>query len=405
MLPIGIDVYEALPKQTIKMTRSENFKNTITGELTSLLNAQAFSFTSIFDKIYGCRYADYTDNDTDFKQFIISQSDVYFGLALEEYKKVLQPTLKQEIQDIALRDTDRRYDVLIKLRDRDCFEIVLKNAEDFLKGDDYLNDHGYRYEDGQVLFDLIEAYYDPIFQEGVVSFFHQAFNFAKNYAKENKKWDYLSGDPEGTTLLVIAQAVSSLSKEDREQFADLVFEIYAFCSNADASYDVNQASGYIALLLTTYDKRIDIEILNNAVEVTGEHYQNNTFVHQTLYCKWLLTNDSKSALSYLTSEENVKGYAFAIMSLADLNCKEALPVFESLLEQEKDPVFIELLKEAIERLNIQKAIPEIEKRMIWMNGNLTPTQRALGAESNNVFVKRAQEKIVLDNNVYETDDE
>ena len=49
------------------MTRSDNFKNTITGELTSLLNAQAFSFTSIFDKIYGYRYADYTDNYTDFK--------------------------------------------------------------------------------------------------------------------------------------------------------------------------------------------------------------------------------------------------------------------------------------------------------------------------------------------------
>ena len=82
MLPIGIDAYEALPKQTIKMTRSENYKNTITGELTSLLNAQAFSFTSIFDTISGYRYADYTDDYTDFKRFIRAQSDVYFGLAL-----------------------------------------------------------------------------------------------------------------------------------------------------------------------------------------------------------------------------------------------------------------------------------------------------------------------------------
>lgn len=388
------------------MIASNNYRNTIAEELSSISNSQEFNVTSIFDKIYGYPYSDYTDNYYDFEQFIKEQSDIYFDLAINNYKKTLQPNLKKEIQDISLRDLYRRYDVLIKLGDRDSFDIVLKNAADFLKGEDYLYNHGIRYEDGQVLFDLIQAYYNSLYTEEVVSFFNQAFDFAKKYSKANKKWEYLSGDPDGTTLLVITQAISSLNKkEDREQFANVVFDIFTFCSLEEKRYELNQASGYIALLLTIYDKKIDFKVLDNAINITGKHFQNNTFVCQTRYSKWFLTYDGKGALSYVKSEENKKGFVFAIIALADLNYQEALPFLESLLKEEKDPVSIEVIKEAIKRLNVQKTIPDIENRMIWLNGNLTPTQRALGAESKNIFVERAQQKIALDDNVYETDDD
>jgi hypothetical protein len=386
------------------MTKSHNYKK-IEEELSSFSNSQEFNLTSIFDKIYKYHYSDYTDDYSYFKQFIKKQSDIYFNLAINEYAKTLQPNLKKEIQDIALRDLYRRYDVLIKLGDRDCFDIVLKNAEDFLKGEDYLYDHGYKYENGQILFDLIQVYYNPLYKEEVVSFFNQAFNFAKKYSKENKKWEYLSGDPDGTTLLIIAQAIASLKKEDREQFWNLIVNIYTYSSNDERSYEMNQVSGYIALLLTCFDKKINLEILENTIDITGEHYKNNTFVHQTLYSKWFLTNDSKSALSYIKSEENRKGVIFAIIVLADLNDKGALPTLESRLKEEKDPVFIEVYKEAIKRLKSQDTVPIAESRMIWLNGNLSPTQRALGAESDNIFIKRAQEKIKLDDNVYETGDD
>lgn len=384
------------------MTELNNYKDTIAKELSSFSNSQEFSVTSIFDKIYGYPYP---DNYYDFKQFIKEQSDIYFNLAIDEYKKSLQPNLKKEIQDIALRDLYRRYDVLIKLGDRGCFDIVLNSAEDFLKGEDYLFHNGYHYEDGQVLFDLIQAYYNPVYKEDVVSFFNQAFNFAKKYSKENKKWEYLSGDPDGSTLLIIAQAVTWLKKEDREQFSNLVLDIYTFSSSSNRSYEMKQASGYIALLLTNYDKKIEIQVLENVINITGEHYKDNIFVHQTLYCKWLLTNDSESALSYIQLEENRKGIIFAIIALADLNYRKALPSLKSRLKEEKGPIFIEVYKEAINRLEAQNTTPKIESRMIWLNGNLTPTQRELGAESDNIFVKRVREKIELDDNVYETDDD
>ena len=293
---------------------------------------------------------------------------------------------------------------MIQLGDRDCLDIVLKDAQDYLKGDDYLTEHGYRYEDGQVLFDLIQAYSNPDFRESVIAFINQSFSFSKTYAKENKEYDYLSGDPDSSILLVICQAISLLNKGDREQFTRLVFDIYKFSSFDERSYATNQASGYIALLLTDYEG-VDIEVVNNSIEVTGEHYQTNAFVHQTLYCRWILTKDIDGALSYLKLEENRKGFIYAITALVDLNYKEALPMFESMMKEEKHPVFIEVLKEAIARLNLQNAIPETKNRMIWMSGSLTPTQRALGAQPDNVFVTRAQEKMDIDDNVYETDDD
>lgn len=387
------------------METPNNYKKTIAEELASFSNSKAFNYTSLFDKLYGYSSSDYSNDYYGFEAFIREQSNLYFNKAIIEYKKTKSIELKNKLNNIALRQFNERYDILIRLDDYEYFKLVLDKAKDFLKGEDFLFDQDDFGRSEAALFSLPQAFYNPNFKEEVTVFFNEAFNYSKTYALEHKEYDYLSGEPDGDTLLVLAQAISALNKKEREHFASLVFDIYTFCSLKERDYNVNQASGYIALLLPKFSKKIDIEILNNAIEVTGKHYQKNTFVHQTLYSKWLLSNDCESALAYLKLEENKKGFIYACIALADLNCKTALPLFESMLKEAEDPVFIEVLIEAIKRLKNQDSIVDIEDRMIWLNGNLTPTQRALGANSDNIFVKRAQEKVALDDTVYETDDD
>ncbi|MCF6359864.1 MAG: hypothetical protein L3J29_03785 [Cyclobacteriaceae bacterium] len=383
----------------------ESYCQKLHKEISSFEKLPGTSLTKLFEKIYGYSYRNYTDDYIKFSLFIKSQSNIYLDKAIFKTVETGDKGLKEELYAIAMNKFHRRYDVLLKLKDQKYFEVVLKNAFDFLRGDDYLYYHGFKFENGQVLFDLAEAYYISQYKSLVVSFFNDAFNFAIKYAKDNKKYDYLDGHPDSTTLLILAQAIGSLQAGDREQFSSLIFRIYEFCSIDDRSYDLHQASGFIALELTAYKSLFDLQVLNRAVKVTGKHYKENTFVHQTLYSKWYLEKNIKEPLLYLQSEENKEWPSFAVFALTDLNCKEAIPVLKSMKSKEKNPVFIEIFKEAIARLNIQKETPENEDRIIWLNGSLTPTQRALGAESNNVFVARAKEKYNLDDTVYETDDD
>lgn len=95
---------------------------------------------------------------------------------------------------------------------------------------------------------------------------------------------------------------------------------------------------------------------------------------------------------------------FAVFVLADLGFKQALPSFIEKQKEERHPVMWEIYNEAIQRLESDYIPVGNEDRMIWLNGHLTPTQRALGAENDNVFVKRAMQKQAVEDTVYETDD-
>jgi len=383
----------------------ENYYHKLSKEIASYEKLPDTSLTKLLEKIYHYSFMDYTEERNEFSVFIKSQSNLYLGKAIQKSIETDDKDLKEELYEIAMHRVHRRYDILLKLEDQKYFEVVIKNAFDFLRGEDYLFNHGFQFESGQVLFDLVSAYYIPQYKSLVVTFLTDAFDFALKYAKDNKKYDYLSGHPDSTTLLVLVQAIGSLQTEDRKQFSSLIFRIYKFCSEKKKSYDLNQASGFIALELTKYNKHFDLQVLDNAIEVTGKYYAKNIFVHQTLYAKWYLAKNCKEALQYLQSEENQKWPTFATFALADLNCKEALPILKSIKSDEKNTVFIEIFKEAIARLNTQKETPKNENRIIWLNGSLTPTQRAMGAESDNVFVIRAQEKHNVDDTVYETDDD
>ena len=378
----------------------------IENEIKEYTSQNKGKYNLIFEKIRSYRSGDYTEDYYVFQSHMLGITDFYFDQMIQEYKESKGAKLKKDCIVIADYFLDRRYDVLIRLDDEEAFEIVLQYANDFLKGESFLFDQQ-KYVNGQSLFALAQAYYNPKFKERVVAFFINAFEFAKKYAKENDKHGLsTSADPDGDTLLQLCSAITSLTQDDREQFSKIVFDIYTFSSNSKRrSYELYQASGFIALLLPFYKSSFDIEIIDKAINVTGKFYKENTFVHQTLYAKWVLEKNTEEVLIYYLNEENGKWPNFAIMALADLSCKEALPFFIEKQKETKDSILWEIYEEAIQRLKNNYKPLQVEDRMIMLNGNVTPTQRALGAESNNVFVQRAQKKAHIDDTIYETDDD
>lgn len=362
-------------------------------------------YNLVFEKIRSYSYSDYTEDYYEFQSYIRDIMNSYFDQMILEYKETKNNELKKDCIVIADYLLDRRYDILIRLDDEEAFEIVLQYAEDFLKGEDFIF-FQQKYVNGESLFALAEAYSNPKFKDRVVVFFTNAFEYAKKYAKDNDKLGLsTSADPNGDTLLQLCIAITSFAKEDREQFSKLIFDIYLFSSNKSRSYEMKQASGFIALLLPFYKASFDIKIIDEAINVTGKFYKENTFVNQTLYTKWILEKNAEEALDYYLNKENEKWPSFAIMALTDLSYKEALPLFIEQQKETKDPVLWEIYEEAIQRLKSDYKPLQIENRMIMLNGNVTLTQRALGTESNAIFVKRAQKKIGIDDTVYETDDD
>jgi hypothetical protein len=163
-----------------------------------------------------------------------------------------------------------------------------------------------------------------------------------------------------------------------------------------------QASGFMAIQLTYFQASFNIKVIIDAIEITGKYYADNIFVKQTLYAKWFLEKNTKEAFLYFQSSTNPM---FAVFVLTDLGFKDALPLFIEKQKEEENPVMWEIYEEAIQRLKNDFLPKNQTERMSWLNGNLTPTQRALGAENDNVFVQRAQQKTFIDDNVYETDND
>lgn len=386
----------------------ETFKTIINREVTDYAKEHPQQYKLIIDKIRIYYKHDYPevesyDNFTSFKNQLI---ETYLNEALEAYKISRSKNLCTEIIEIADYYLDRRYDVMIALDDEEAFQKVLGYATDFLKGSDFLFDQQL-YVNSQSLYALVEAYYNPKFKKEVDVFFKAAFEYAKVYAKEKMEYGKQANkDPDAETLLELVQALSSFREEDKEQFADLVFEIYTFTSDEKRrSYAMKQASGFMAIQLTYFQTVFDTNVIHNAIVKTGKHYEDNIFVHQTLYAKWFLEKNEQEAFLYFQNNETKSNPIFAVFALTDLGFKDALPLVIEKQKEEKDPVIREIYNEAIQRLESGYIPKNQTERMVWLNGNLTPTQRALGAENDNVFVQRAQQKVAIDDNVYETDND
>ncbi|GGF21309.1 hypothetical protein [Flavobacterium limi] len=380
----------------------KDFEKIITQQIAEFAKNHPNGYKLIVDKIRSYSYRDYTDDYYSFASYISRLIGHYINQAIGEYKISGSKKLRNEIIEIADYDVDRRYDVMIALDNEEAFQKVLNYGTDFLKGGDFLF-FQQLYVNSQSLFALVEAYYNPKFKNAVLSFFKTAFEYAKTYAKEKIEYGQKANkDPDADTLLELVQAISSFKQADREQFADLVFEIYTFSSKQKRSYEMKQASGFMAMQLTYFQTAFDISVINDFIIKTGEHYQENTFVKQTLYAKWFFEKNTAEAFSYFQTNSNPM---FAVFVLTDLGFKQALPSFIERQKEERHPVMWEIYKEAIQRLESDYIPVNLEDRIIWLNGHLTPTQRALGAENDNVFVKRAMQKQAVEETVYETDDD
>lgn len=386
----------------------ENFKVKIEQEITDFAKKQPTEYKLIIDKIRTYYKNDYPEVESYeyFRSFINELIDTYLNQALDAYNISRSKSLCTEITEIADYYLDRRYDIMIALDDEEAFQKVLGYAMDFLKGDIFLFDQGL-YVNGKSLYALVKAYYNPKFENTVLSFFNTAFEYAKVYAKEKNEFGKTANaDPDAETLLELVQAICSFKEADRKQFTDLVFEIYTYSSEQKRrSYNMKQASGFMAIQLTYFQTAFDISVLNDAIIKTGEHYQETTFVKQTLYAKWFLEKNTQNPLLYFQDSETKGDLSFAVFALTDLGCKDALSLFIERQKQEEDPIMQEIYNEAIIRVGSGYIPQNQTDRMIWLNGNLTPTQRALGAENDNVFVKRAQQKQAIDVNIYETDND
>src|SRR5690606_16791279 len=160
------------------------------------------------------------------------------------------------------------------------------------------------------------------------------------------------------------QAISVLPAKVREELSEKVIEAYTHLSLPDGSYNHYQASGYVAIYLTLFKQQIDLSVLEQAITETGKYYQESKFVLQTRYTKWLLEKNEEEALEYFEKNDPSNQMEYIVALLADLNCKAAIPLLKQNLEVTKEPVFTEVLLEAISRLETQQNPPASPERMV-----------------------------------------
>lgn len=347
----------------------------------------------------------YNPDYYEYRSFINKLYGSYLPAALEAVRKNVEKEdyeLRGEIRDFALTLGDSsvtKYKILSELGDSDSFGILLKESIRVLQTETDLA------VNPLPLLTLMtyceKEKYDGILHE----FIKNSYTYAKLHASMVRQYDYLKDNLNGDIFLMITQAIVSLPENLRNRYFDIFQEAYAYASSEGRSYSTSQVSGYMAIYATAFRKKISSRLLRSAIQITGKHYDENRFVHQTRYAKWYIEKNCTEALKYFRSTENVDLAGYIAALFADLNCKESIPVIEGRLQSLEDPVIKELFLEAISRLNDQKEAPRQEDRMVWMMEMVSPSQRALGVDSGNVFLKRARKKTLVDSTVYETDEE
>lgn len=375
------------------LKRAEKFD--LDDPLFMLERIKKYDFGYFYHKKNGIKDR-YDPDYYEYKAFIKELYSGYFENYFQEMADSDDRMLSVILANFACSFEPKKYDILVRLGvDKDIYE----DAQAALKTEtDYPVNKA-------AFIALAQCYKIESQQYKIKSFFSRAYKEAKEYALRTREYEYLGDNLNSDIYLGITQAITILPAEVREELAEKVIAAYTFLSFPDRSYSANQASGYVAIYLTLFKKQINLSLLEQAITVTGEVYQDSKFVLQTRYTKWLLEKNEKDALAYFKKNEPAKFMEYIVALLADLDCKAALPLLKQRLEVTKKPVFTEVLLEAISRLETQQEPPEPEDRMIWLFESVSPTERALGVDSDNIFIKRAQEKQEIDTNVYETDDE
>ena len=163
-----------------------------------------------------------------------------------------------------------------------------------------------------------------------------------------------------------------------------------FCVHPECHHEAVATGGAVALALAAADARASIPVLRAYVERWKRVHPGARYVMEACYALWLLTEDASAPRAYLDDATHTKGNAFAAAALADLHATAAIPSIEARLGTLANPVTREAFAEALSRLRTQTARPAIVDRMILMFGLRTPSEQALGADSDDVFVQRVR---------------
>lgn len=186
------------------------------------------------------------------------------------------------------------------------------------------------------------------------------------------------------------------------KFGDLLMQEFNFVTADDDQealdhitrhYELNLTCGTIATVLAALDYAGDISGFDVFLESFEWRYQGSDFVMQTRYAKWLLSKDGAAALAFLQDSQNTSGASYAVSALADLDYKPALAAIKRRQASLRNPVTKEVFKEAIARLEQQAQAPLSKDRIIALFGRVTATEMALGEDSDNIFLLRAQQTL------------
>jgi hypothetical protein len=288
-----------------------------------------------------------------------------------------KPEMIKPLRDFFLRPFDKlrgRYDLVAALHDPESVQRVFNRVDEQFKigpGDDRL--------DKSCFFGLIEIAKVSGYRNQVLDLVRTSFNRAIHEKKESR----LVND---TIYNILGQLCVILNDLEASTF---LYDAFVFAADERRNYEMNTVASRLAIYLTALNYNGSLESIKKYIDSFNDSYGDEEFVVRARYAYWWLKKDSTEGLAFLSNAEKKKSLGLVAALLADLDEKRAIPILESRLKSLTNPVTKEIFKEAIYRLTSQKGIPLKMDRMIWMFGFVTETERALGNETDNIFIQRA----------------
>lgn len=231
-------------------------------------------------------------------------------------------------------------------------------------------------------------------EELVKKFLIQSFEALRVQAKAAAEPD----EKPMVNTVAYSALVNLVAMMGRQDLVPFLIEEFRFAGETERSpadgirrhYELIIISGDIAIALAKLGYKGDISFMNSFMSWCEGRYDNSDFFLKMKYLEWIKNGDSAAAMEYLEKQE--KGIAFAVAALADMHAAQSISVIQSKLESHENPIFHEICREAINRLKTQTVRPEPQNLMIHLFGLVTPTELALGANTDNVFVQRARKR-------------
>jgi len=294
-----------------------------------------------------------------------------------------------------------RFSLLSQMKDEDSFEFILDRAKTELTVESH--------EAKPLWFTLLAglARLSPAYRGKVTAFVKAAFDEIKNQAlRRMELLNQISFD--SLCRLIGQMEVPELSDMLMKEFSFAVHEGFED-ENMDQIanfYELTLTGGTAAIALSALNYGGDQKPFYDFLESYEWRYTGDQFVMEVRYALWILSKDKKDAQDFLSNPENKKGLSYAVTALADLDAKEAQGAIHDRISSIENPVTREVFMEAIERLEKQTQVPDVQDRMIWMFGRMSSTEKALSGENDNIFVIRARETEADEElgTVYEVDD-